>query len=154
MKNILTILLSFLAVLILSACSSLSSPQAAPSPQSTLHKNQTWLLVAIQGRPLDPAKKAPIIIFNPDAATVSGVAYCNQYTYRYTLTPVVQQADGDYYDLHLERWGSGFLQCTVADMNAESRYLALLAKATRLRLTAYNLTLFQKNKEILHFQLQ
>lgn len=154
MKNIFSILLSLLAMLMVSACSSVSSPQTASLPQSTLDKNQTWLLVAIQGRSLDPAKKAPVIIFNPDAATASGVAYCNQYTYKYTLTPVAQQTDGDYYDLHLERWGSGYLECTVADMNAESRYLALLAKATRLRLTAYNLTLFQKNKEILYFELQ
>lgn len=155
MKNILKTLLSLAAVLLAAACSTTAlAPPAAALPQSTLDMHRTWQLVSIQGRTLDPAKKAPVIVFNPDAGTASGFAYCNQYSFKCTLQAIGSQSDGDYYTLSLERWGSGYMECTVADMNAESRYLALLAKATRLRLTAYNLTLFQKNKEILYFELR
>ena len=39
-------------------------------------------------------------------------------------------------------------------MNAESRYISLLPKADALRIDAYTMTLYQKGKEILKYELQ
>ena len=94
------------------------------------------------------------LVINPDAGVATGFAYCNEYTFKLELVLAGSQPDGDYYTIHLGLWGSGNLSCPEADMNAEQRYLSLLAKASRLRITATTLTLFQRDKEILHFELK
>ena len=147
-----TRLLLLILPLALSSCS--TSRETFHADQLPLSKVQTWQLAAIQGRNIDPGDKVPTIVINPEAGTATGHAYCNTYTFRCTLQHPDQQLDGDYYDLELSLWGSGSLGCPETEKNAEARYLSLLAKATRLRLNATNLTLFQKDKEILHFELQ
>lgn len=117
-------------------------------------KDQTWQLVTLQGRSPKNLAAAPTLRFNPEAGTLSGFAYCNTYTFHYTLHPTAQKPDGDYHTLSLESWGGSSLGCPEADMNAESRFLLLLSKATTLRLTATTLTFYQRDKELLLFELQ
>ena len=140
------------------SCTSTATQSVSHSVTLSLDKSQTWQLVAIQGRPIHSATQSPshavTLIFNPEAGTATGQSYCNSYTFRCTLKNPEQRLDGDYYELELTPWGSGTLNCPEADKNAEARYLAFLAKATRLRLTATTLTLFRQDKEILHYELR
>ena len=48
----------------------------------------------------------------------------------------------------------GTIRCPEVDMNAESRFLAVLQKANYIIITQYSLKLYQNKKEILHFELQ
>ena len=48
----------------------------------------------------------------------------------------------------------GDVQCPEVDMAIQERYLSLLDKADACLLTPYSLTLFQKGKETLKFELQ
>lgn len=117
-------------------------------------KEQVWQLVRQQGRPL-PARSATItLIVNPEAGIAGGQAPCNPYSFSCTLSHPLCSSDGDFYDLTLKSLSSGSTLCTEAEMNAEQRYLSALARATRLRLTATTLTLYQKDREILHYELQ
>ncbi|MBR1550613.1 MAG: META domain-containing protein [Bacteroidales bacterium] len=150
-------LLTLLLVLLLASCGT-GRPAFSSAPAPLPQKEQTWQLVALRGRSLDPAAAAPTLVVNPEAGTLSGFAYCNQYFYQYTLRLETSQPDGDYYALSLRPPTSDLppikTSCPEGKMNAESRYLLLLDKATRLRVTATTLTFYNKSKEILHFQLQ
>lgn len=150
MKKTLPFLLTL--ALLLTACK--ASKTVAPADLLLPQKEQTWQLVARQGHPLNRTKAAPSLVINPDAGVATGFAYCNEYTFNLELVPAGSQPDGDYYTIHLGLWGSGNLGCPESDMNAEQRYLSLLAKASLLRITATTLTLFQRDKEILHFELK
>lgn len=147
------LILLLLPWLMVSACSRKQAP-VATEPPLTPERGQVWQLVALQGRTLDHNKKAPTLSLNPDTHTASGTAYCNEYTFNYTLSHPQQLPEGDCYDLQLTFWGSGTTECPEGDMSAERRYLGLMEKATSLRLTATTLTLFQKNRELMHFELQ
>lgn len=147
------ILVAFLAVLLVCSCS--HKKLASNSHEMLMpQKEQVWQLVSMQGRTTNLVAATPTLCFNPEAHTASGFAYCNSYSFRYESIPVDIQPDGDYHTLSLEPWGTGELGCPEADLNAEQRYLSLLAKATSFRLTSTTLTLFQRNKEILYFELQ
>ena len=113
-----------------------------------------WQLVAIRGKDVSRTSNIITLSFNPEAGTISGKAPCNSYFGNYKLRPNTQQQDGDYYTLGFSDIGSTKVYCTEADMNAESRYLSLLPKADALRIDAYTLTLYQKGKEILKYELQ
>ncbi len=150
MKKTLPFLLTL--ALLLTACK--ASKTVALADLLLPQKEQTWQLVARQGHPLNRTKAAPSLVINPDAGVATGFAYCNEYTFKLKLVPAGSQPDGDYYTIHLGLWGSGNLGCPESDMNAEQRYLSLLAKASLLRITATTLTLFHRDKEILHFELK
>ncbi len=147
------LILLLLPLTLLAACSPKQSPGTAPAPLEP-RRGQVWQLVSEQGRPLPRSKHSPTLLLNPDSQTASGLAYCNEYTFRYTLQHPVQQPDGDRYKVQFTFWGCGSVECPEGGMNAERRYIGLLDKATSLRLTATTLTLYQKNNELLHFELQ
>ena len=135
------------------SCSRKQAPVAVDSPLAP-ERGQVWQLVALQGRTLDRNKQSPTLSFNPDTRTASGTAYCNEYTFHYTLAHPQQQPEGDRYEVQFTFWGSGTTECPEGNMNAERRYLGMLGKATSLSLTATTLTLYQKNRELMHFELQ
>ena len=145
----------FVALLLFAAgCSSADKVATPTYPPLLPDKGQSWQLVAMRGRTVGNDDKTPSLVVNPEAGTLSGVAYCNTYVYFVTLRLEAQHPDGDYYSIHLKHEAGGSLLCTEAAMNADARFLALLDKATRMRLTATTLTLFQNDKEILLFELQ
>lgn len=146
-------ILLLLPLLLMAACGQKQVPVAAEPPLEP-ERGQVWQLVALQGRALDRAKKSPTLVFNPETRSVNGTAHCNEYTFHYTLGRVQQQPDGDHYEVQLTFWGGGTTECPEGDMSAERRYLGLLGKATAMRLTATTMTLYQKNRETLHFELQ
>lgn len=147
------LILTLLPMLLAAACSPKQPPVPA-APPLEVERGQVWQLVRMQGRPLDRSKKAPTLLFNPAAGTATGTAHCNEYTFHYRLQHPRQAPEGDSYDVQLTFWGSGSMECPEGDMNAERRYLGLLGKATSLRLTATAMTLYQKEREILHYELQ
>ena len=93
-------------------------------------------------------------MFNPEAKTVSGRTACNNYYGNYTLRLEAQQPKGDRYTLTLSGIGYGDTRCPEAEMNAEARYMALFEKADALMLDAYTMTLYQKGRETLKYELQ
>lgn len=155
MIKTLNILSLLLAAALVCACSGQRKTTQQPAASCQLPaKEQVWQLVRQQGRPL-PANSATItLIVNPEARTANGQAPCNPYSFSCTISNPIHSPEGDFYDLTLKPLGSGSTRCTEAEMNAEQRYLSALARTTRLRLTATTLTLYQKDREILHYELQ
>ena len=151
MKNILNLLT---IILLLTGCGTVKPTSKEQSPLLVPEKGQVWQLVALQGKMLDPKEPAPTLILNLDAATASGFAYCNEYSFQMKLEYSESHAENDSYALHLQLWGAGGLRCPESEMNAESRYLALLAKSSLLVISATTLTIYQRNKEILRYSLQ
>lgn len=144
----------------------LSANVACRSPRSSLHypdapvpldKELVWQLVALRGKALraDAAGSATTLVFNPEAATFRGEGPCNDYGGEYALRLVERRADGDLYDLRLTLHSPlSTTQCPDAEMNAESRYLALLGRADRMLLSAYSVVLYQRDKEIARYELR
>ena len=153
-KMRIKLIVIFLLTTFTGACSPRQAPVAALADPLVPQRGQVWQLVAQQGKRLALNKKAPTLLLDPEAGIATGDAQCNTYTFHCHLLLVSQMPDGDHYTLALEPWGSGDTSCPEADMNAEQRYLALLAKTTSMRLTATTLTLYQKDREILHFEQQ
>ena len=151
MKNIFKVLS---VILLLAGCTSPKPVGKAPRDVLVPGKGQVWQLVALQGKPLDPADKAPTLILNPDAATASGFAYCNNYSFQMKMEQPESHPEGDSFRVQLQLWGTGSLSCPDKEMNAESRYLTLLAKGERLVINATTLVIYQRNKEILRYSLQ
>lgn len=148
-------ILAALAALVLLACCGAPRQAAAPATAPLLPEpTQVWQLVRMQGRPLPPRQSQTTLIVNPDAATMGGHTPCNTYSFSCDLGNPRQQPDADYYDVSLRLIGSGDIRCSEADMNAEERYLLTLGRATSMRLTATTITLYQKEREILYFELQ
>ena len=142
--------------LLLAACGN-SKPAAKDAAQHlTLapEKGQVWQLVAMRGKAVSRTDNIITLTFNPEAGTVSGKATCNSYYGNYRLRLDSQTPESDNYTLKLSDVGSTKVYCNEADMNAESRYISLLPKADALRIDAYTLTLYQKGKEILKYELQ
>lgn len=155
-RTTLTTHIALILSILLMSCASqkhdVKTQRFSDSP--TLQKEQVWQLVAIRGKDVSRTSNIITLSFNPEAGTISGKAPCNSYFGNYKLRPNTQQQDGDYYTLGFSDIGSTKVYCTEADMNAESRYLSLLPKADALRIDAYTLTLYQKGKEILKYELQ
>ena len=138
-------------VILLASCSA-SKPAATPADEPLLpQKEQVWQLTSLRGRPVSGVIT---LIFNTEAATLSGHATCNTYGADCRLTYTSSTPEGYRYTVAVDNLASDNTLCPEADMNAESRYLALLPKADAMIITPYNITLFQKDKEILHFELQ
>lgn len=143
-----------LGILCLIACTSTKpAPTSAAAPLQP-QKEQVWQLVAMRGKPLPPRSATITLTFNTEAATLSGRASCNTYGADCRLTLVEQQPQGDLFHITIDNVASGNTLCPEADMNAEARYLALLPKADALLIDAYAISLLQKGKEILRFELQ
>ncbi|MBP3763288.1 MAG: META domain-containing protein [Bacteroidales bacterium] len=143
---------TLLPLLLMTACG--SKPAVATAPELLEpEKGQVWQLVRMQGRPLDRGRRSPTLLFNPETGTVTGTAHCNEYTFHYRTSHPQSGAEGDTYELQLTFWGSGSTECPEGEMSAERRYLGLLGKATSMSLTSTTLTLYQKNREVLHYEL-
>ncbi len=142
--------------LLLTACASRHHEVQTPRATEpvTLQKEQVWQLVAMRGKAVSRTSGIITLTFNPESGNLSGKATCNSYFGSYTARLKEQLQEGDVYTLTISGVGSTKVYCTEADMNAESRYLALLPKADAFRVDAYTLTLYQKGKEILKYEIQ
>lgn len=140
------------------ACSALATDKATSAKQSDTPllpaKEQVWQLVSMRGKTINANSGTITLTVNPEANSLSGTATCNRYGADCRLGSVQQLPQGDRYTLTIANLDHGNTLCPEADMNAEARYLALLPKADALLMTAYTLTLLQKDKEILRFELQ
>lgn len=119
-----------------------------------LDKEQVWQLVAQRGKDEAPSADPVILMFHPESGTLRGRVACNRYFADYTLRFDRVTAEGTRYTLKVAYVSGGDVQCPEGDMAAQDRYLALLGKADACLLTPYSLTLFQKGKETLKFELQ
>lgn len=151
MKNILKSILLFLAVLLAAACAS-SSSITHHSSLITLDKEQVWQLVQIQGREIDRSATPVTLIFNPETNTLRGQAACNTYSADYTIGN--STIENNKFQFTILNSQSSNIQCPETEMNAEARYLATLRKCTLLSATSTTLTLGNKNKDLLIFELQ
>lgn len=152
MKNILKTLLPIVLALVAVSCKS-NQETTRPAENSLLpDKSQTWQLVALNGREIPRNAKTVTLSFNPEAASFRGTTACNTYAGTYTLGSP-SPSDGRC-SLSISTLESGSLRCPEADINAESRYLSLLQKTNSIFISQHTLTLYQRNKETLRFQLQ
>lgn len=150
-KNILKILLPLLTVLMLTACSSTATQIPSNTVTWPLSKEQTWQLTSLNGRSIPDDSKATTLSFNPEAGIFRGQTACNFFAGAYTLGNIA--SDGRY-PLSIDFLGSGSIQCPEADMNAEERFLATIKKASAILICEHTLSIYQNDKEILHFELQ
>lgn len=148
--RITSIALLFISMAVV-ACSSHKAAAVADNEPLLPQKSQVWQLTTLRGRPVNATIT---LAFNTEAATLNGRATCNTYGADCRLTYSAASSEGYRYTVAIANLAAGNTLCPEADMNAESRYLALLPKADAMLLTPYNLTLYQKDKEILHFELQ
>lgn len=155
MKTI-TIYISFIICLLLSACGASRQPAASShqAPPLEPQKGQVWQLVAMRGKAMSRSTDIITLTLNPEAGTISGKMPCNSYYGNYTLRLASQAPEGDSYTLKISEVGSTKVYCKEAEMNAEARYMALFEKADAMMLDAYTMTLYQKGKEILRYELQ
>ena len=151
MKNLTKILLSLLAVLTITACTSTATQSPCRPVTLSLDKDQIWQLTLINGRQLPNDNKTVTLSFNPEAGIFRGQTACNFYAGSYSLG---NPASNGRHALSIDFLGSGSVQCPEADMNAEERFLATLKKANYILLNENTLSLFQNEKEILHFELR
>lgn len=124
-----------------------------------LQKDQVWKLVEIQGRKVDNKSAAVTLTFNPEAGTLRGQAACNSYGADYKLGTLVAanpNENADWCAFSVGEINHTTVQCPDAEMNAEMRYLARLAKCNQLALADCGNTLIlgQKGKPQLVFELQ
>ena len=156
MKASVAIYITLIACLLLPACGNSKSAAIDTAQHITLapEKGQVWQLVAMRGKAVSRTTDIITLTFNPEAGTISGKATCNSYYGNYRLKLDSKTPEGDNYTLKLSDVGSTKVFCNEADMNAESRYISLLPKADALHIDAYTLTLYQKGKEILRYELQ
>lgn len=152
MKNIVKLLLPLVVALVAVACATVRV--AAEPPQ--LAKEQTWQLVAIQGRAVNRSATPVTIVFNPETGNISGRAACNTYSATYSVASGVAGDKYEWCRLEIGNIGHADMQCPDAEMNAEMRYLALLKKCT-LMASPYpqtKLLLGNNDKVLLEFELQ
>lgn len=152
MKNILKTLLMVLAILMHISCTSTTTQPLSHSVTQSLDKSQVWQLVKIQGRDIDRTATPTTLVFNPEAHTLRGQTQCNTYSADYTLSQPLSHTVTQ--SLTISNFQLSNVQCPDAEMNAETRYLSTLKKCTQLSLTATTLTLGNKNKALLEFELR
>ena len=152
MKNILKTLLMVLAILMHISCTSTATQSPSHSTTQSLDKSQVWQLVKIQGRNIDRTATPTTLAFNPEAHTLRGQTQCNTYSADYTLSQPLSHSATQ--SLTISNFQLSNVQCPDAEMNAETRYLSTLKKCTQLSLTATTLTLGNKNKALLEFELR
>lgn len=151
MKNIVITLLPLVALLF-GACSGTHHVAKTPLEVPVFEKEQVWQLTTMRGRPADRQSKEITLQFNSEAGSVRGIMSCNTYFGHFVCNPG-DPATGRY-PISITLEGSGSLGCPEADMNADTRFYALLPKATHAVFTATSITLYQNSKEILHFELR
>lgn len=148
--------IALVACLLLTACGGSRQPSAVnrQTPPLEPQKGQVWQLVAVRGKAVSRTAGLTTLTFNPEAGTISGKTACNTYYGSYRLRLEASTAEGYRYALAFSGIGSGDTRCPEADMNAEARYMALLPKADAMCVDAYTMTLYQRGKEILKYELQ
>lgn len=151
MKNILKILLPLFAALLTTACAGHKAPQSSNCP-ITLEKDQIWQLTKMQGRDINRNTKSTNLSFNPEAGTLKGQTACNSYSANYSIGN--SSDEKMFFQFATSNFQFSNVQCPEADMNAESRYLAILKKCTQISVTSTTLTLSNKDKPLLVFELQ
>lgn len=151
-KNLINIFLSLFVLCTIAACTSSRSVDKSALEIPDFNKDQIWQLTAMRGKPVDTQGKTFTLQFNPETGDIHGFMACNKYFGHYNCHPGDPQTG--LYPIEIGLDGSGSLGCPEADMNADSRYYALLPKATHLSYTSTSLTLYQNNKEILRYELQ
>ena len=117
-------------------------------------KEQVWQLVSLRGKALGKGDGEVILMLHPESGTLRGRIACNRYFADYSLRLATVKPEGTSYALRVTDVGGGDVQCPEGGMALQERYLALLAKATGCLLTPYTLTLMQKDKELMKFELQ
>lgn len=117
-------------------------------------KEQVWQLVAQRGKEVAPSNDPVILMFHPESGTLRGRVACNRYFADYGMRLAGVSAAGSRYTLEVKYVSGGDVQCPEGDMAAQERYLALLGKADACLLTPWSLTLFQKGREVLKYELQ
>lgn len=152
MKNLTNILLTLFAVLLLGACASRPPHSDHQPPPPNLTKNQVWQLTLLNGRDIPNDSKVTTLSFNPEAGIFSAHSACNSFSGVFNMgeTPT---ADGRR-SFSLRILSPNTLHCPESDMNAEERFLSTLKKANYILADEHALSLFQNDKEILHFELQ
>lgn len=130
-------------LLLLSACT-VQKQQANVPDMPPLSRDAVWQLVAIRGKEVTKSTNITLTI-NPETSTISGQSACNRYSANYTLNGNSLSTS----NIQLTK-----IQCPEPDMLAEERYITFIKKADAISWTAYELTLFQHNREILRFEIQ
>ena len=154
--------IALVACLLLTACGGSNKARsgadtatlAAKAEALAPEKGQVWQLVAVRGKAVSRTAGLTTLTFNPEAGTISGKTACNTYYGSYRLRLEASTAEGYRYALAFSDIGSGDTRCPEADMNSEARYMALLPKADAMCVDAYTMTLYQRGKEILKYELQ
>lgn len=152
LKN--NLILMALVVLALAGCGSNRAATDDAAGALRFDKDQVWQLVAQRGKEVAPSNDPIILMFHPESGTLRGRVACNRYFADYTLKLDRVSAEGSRYSLNVMYVSGGDVQCPEGDMAEQERYLALLAKADGCLLTPYALTLFQKGREVLKYELQ
>ena len=140
-----------LTFLLFVACAGSQKADSTPLEIPAFDKGEVWQLVAINGKPLT-YHPAPTLIFNPETSTIHGTMACNTYLASFSCRPA--NPSSARYPIQISLLSSGTLVCPDALLNADSRFLALLPRATHLAYSPSSITLFQRNKELLRFELQ
>lgn len=148
--------IALVACLLLTACGGSRQPSAVnrQTPPLEPQKGQVWQLVAVRGKAVSRTAGLTTLTFNPEAGTISGKTACNTYYGSYRMRLEASTAEGYRYALAFSGIGSGDTRCPEADMNAEARYMAMLPKADAMCVDAYTMTLYQRGKEILKYEMQ
>ncbi len=146
---ILCLLVSFLAL----SCAS-NRRQKVQSEPPQLDKEQVWQLTSLQGRPLPAGSTEVLLMFYPDGNALRGRIACNRYFADYKVNPVKMKPEGTRYTIQVTDISGGDVQCPEGGMELQQRYLAVLSRVTSCHLTSYTLTFYQKDKEVLKFELQ
>ena len=139
---------------LVTGCRTVKSDAASIAEAQTFDKEQVWQLVALRGKEVAVNGDPVIFMLHPESGTLRGRIACNRYFADYTLRSGKVDAEGTHYSMQVTYISGGDVQCPEGDMALQERYLALLAKTTDCLLTPYTLTLFQRGKEIIKFELQ
>ncbi len=148
-RIVLLLLLPFLV-----QCTSQKETTRSAAEALQLDKEQVWQLVWQNGKEVPQSDDPIILMFHPESGTLRGRVACNRYFADYRLRLVDVTESGSRYSLTISDVSGGDVQCPEGDMAAQDRYLSFLGKTTTCLLTPYALTLYQKGRETLKFELQ
>lgn len=142
MKKILTPVLLLLMLAAAGCASHRSAAVAQEEPE--LDRETVWQLVGMRQKEVDIDGTPLSLQFNPETHNISGFSGCNRYFGEY-------REDGR--SIVFQNVGCTRMACPDAEMKIESAYLPLLEKVTRYELTRYRLTLYQKDRVVLEFEV-
>ena len=154
-KPISTIVIITMLAMLVSCSAGRGDTTFAPPP--SISKEQVWQLTEVMGKAVGRTSEAVTLTFNPQTVTLKGKAYCNTYSADYRMgVEDGRLSDGQsLYTFSVSSVGSTSVQCPDVEMNALSRYLSLLAKATHIGINATStaMVIYQKGKPLLNFEL-